>query len=57
MRLLHLKPEPARSEIFNQLEAVQLYQRCGYQPGPAFAGYPDNGLSLFLHKRLAEPAA
>jgi putative acetyltransferase len=36
----------------DQLEAVRLYQRCGYvQRGP-FGGYPDNGLSLFFEKRL-----
>lgn len=41
----------------DQTEALRLYQRCGYQPGPAFAGYPDNGLSLFLRKTLTVPAA
>jgi putative acetyltransferase len=35
-----------------QTEAVRMYQRCGYRPRAAFAGYPDNGLSLFLEKRL-----
>lgn len=35
-----------------QTVAVRLYRRCGYQPRVAFAGYPDNGLSLFLEKRL-----
>ena len=35
-----------------QHEAVALYRRAGYVERPAFAGYPDNGLSLFLHKRL-----
>ncbi len=36
----------------DQTEAVRLYQRCGYQPRAAFGGYDDNGLSLFLEKRL-----
>ena len=36
----------------NQHEAVRLYKRCGYQERAAFGGYPDNGLSLFLEKRL-----
>jgi putative acetyltransferase len=35
-----------------QREAVALYRRSGYVERLAFAGYPDNGLSLFLHKRL-----
>jgi putative acetyltransferase len=35
-----------------QTEAVRLYQRFGYRPRADFAGYPDNGLSLFLEKRL-----
>jgi putative acetyltransferase len=37
----------------DQTEAVRLYQRCGYQPRGPFGGYDDNGLSLFLEKRLA----
>lgn len=37
----------------DQTEAVRLYRRCGYQPRGPFAGYDDNGLSLFLEKRLA----
>jgi putative acetyltransferase len=36
----------------DQHEAVRLYQRCGYQVRGPFGGYPDNGLSLFLEKRL-----
>lgn len=37
----------------DQLEAVRLYERRGYQRCGPFAGYPDNGLSLFMHKRIA----
>jgi putative acetyltransferase len=37
----------------DQHEAVRLYERAGYRRRDAFAGYPDNGLSLFLQKRLA----
>lgn len=37
----------------DQTEAVRLYQRYGYQPRGPFGGYDDNGLSLFLEKRLA----
>lgn len=36
-----------------QQAAVALYRRAGYRDRPAFAGYPDNGLSLFLEKRLS----
>jgi putative acetyltransferase len=36
-----------------QRAALRLYERCGYRRRPAFGGYPDNGLSLFLEKRLA----
>ena len=36
----------------DQLEAVRLYERCGYTRRGPFGGYPDNGLSLFFHKRL-----
>jgi putative acetyltransferase len=36
----------------DQLEAVRLYQRCGYMQRGAFGGYPDNGLSLFYAKVL-----
>jgi len=35
-----------------QLEAVRLYERCGYVRCGPFGSYPDNGLSLFLEKRL-----
>jgi putative acetyltransferase len=35
-----------------QTEAVALYRRCGYFDRGPFGGYPDNGLSLFLEKRL-----
>jgi putative acetyltransferase len=37
----------------SQREAVRLYERCGYRRRGPFAGYPDNGLSLFFEKRLA----
>jgi putative acetyltransferase len=37
----------------DQAAAVRLYERCGYRRRMAFAGYPDNGLSLFLAKPLA----
>ena len=33
-----------------QHAALALYQRLGYRPCAAFAGYPDNGLSVFLEK-------
>ena len=36
----------------SQREAVRLYERCGYRRRGPFAGYPDNGLSLFFEKRL-----
>jgi len=35
-----------------QHEALRLYERCGYVRCAPFGGYPDNGLSLFLEKRL-----
>jgi putative acetyltransferase len=35
-----------------QTAAVRLYERCGYRRRGAFGGYPDNGKSLFLEKRL-----
>jgi putative acetyltransferase len=35
-----------------QPEAVRLYERCGYTRRGPFAGYPDNGLSLFFERRL-----
>jgi len=34
----------------DQIEAVRLYTRVGYQRRPAFGGYPDNGLSVFMEK-------
>jgi putative acetyltransferase len=37
----------------DQVEAVRLYERAGYARRAAFAGYPDNGLSLFFAKALA----
>jgi putative acetyltransferase len=36
----------------DQAEAVRLYERAGYHRRPAFAGYPDNGLSAFYAKAL-----
>jgi len=36
----------------DQVEAVRLYERCGYTRCAAFGGYDDNGLSLFYGKRL-----
>jgi len=36
----------------DQHAALRLYERCGYRPRAAFGGYPDNGLSVFLEKRL-----
>lgn len=36
-----------------QTGAVRLYERSGYRRRGTFAGYPDNGLSLFYEKRLA----
>lgn len=35
-----------------QVDAVRLYERCGYQRRVAFGGYPDNGLSVFFEKSL-----
>jgi putative acetyltransferase len=37
----------------DQREAVRLYERSGYERCGAFAGYADNGLSLFYAKALA----
>jgi putative acetyltransferase len=39
----------------DQTAAVRLYERAGYSPCAPFGGYPDNGLSLFLGKRLRVP--
>ena len=35
-----------------QVQAVRLYERCGYALRGPFGGYPDNGLSLFYAKVL-----
>ena len=35
-----------------QDQAVSLYEGCSYWRRAAFAGYPENGLSLFFEKRL-----
>jgi putative acetyltransferase len=35
-----------------QVEAVKLYERAGYVERGPFAGYPDNGLSVFYGKAL-----
>ncbi len=37
----------------DQHQALRLYRRAGYAPRAPFGGYPDNGLSVFMHKRLA----
>jgi putative acetyltransferase len=37
----------------DQTAAVRLYERAGYRRRGTFAGYPDNGLSLFYEKPLA----
>ncbi|MDH4051847.1 MAG: GNAT family N-acetyltransferase [Rubrivivax sp.] len=37
----------------DQPEALRLYERSGYRRCGAFGGYPDNGLSVFLDKRIA----
>jgi putative acetyltransferase len=37
----------------DQHEAVRLYERGGYTYRAAFGGYPANGLSVFMQKRLA----
>jgi putative acetyltransferase len=37
----------------DQAEAVRLYERAGYARWSPFAGYPDNGLSLFFAKELS----
>ncbi|MEP7282653.1 MAG: GNAT family N-acetyltransferase [Rubrivivax sp.] len=36
----------------DQQAAVRLYEAAGYCPCAPFAGYPDNGLSLFFSKSL-----
>ncbi len=35
-----------------QTEAVKLYEGAGYRPRGPYAGYPDNGLSVFYEKPL-----
>ena len=35
-----------------QLDAVRLYERCGYQQRGVFGLYPDNGLSVYYSKAL-----
>lgn len=37
----------------DQREAIRLYERCGYTRRGPFGGYDDNGLSLFMAKRLS----
>jgi putative acetyltransferase len=36
----------------DQREALRLYERTGYRRRAAFGGYPDNGLSVFMEKRV-----
>jgi putative acetyltransferase len=36
----------------DQYAALRLYERCGYRRRGPFAGYPDNGLSVFMGKHL-----
>ncbi len=36
----------------DQHAAIRLYERCGYSRRGPFGGYVDNGLSLFMSKRL-----
>lgn len=61
MRLLgaleqHLRAEGLALALLetgrDQHEAVRLYERAGYRAREAFGGYPDNGLSLFLGRRV-----
>jgi len=35
-----------------QLEALSLYRSVGFRHRPAFAEYPENGVSVFLELRL-----
>jgi putative acetyltransferase len=60
-RLLQTLEERLRAEGYRlavletgraQHEALKLYQAAGYRERPAFGGYPDNGLSVFLEKPL-----
>ncbi|WP_119353293.1 GNAT family N-acetyltransferase [Azohydromonas sediminis] len=41
----------------DQHEALRLYERAGYTRCGAFAGYPDNGLSVFMRKALPAKGA
>lgn len=36
-----------------QLEAIALYERCGYRRRGPFGAYPDDPNSVFMHKLLA----
>lgn len=38
----------------DQREAIRLYERCGYRRRAAFGGYPDNGLSVFMQRRIGD---
>lgn len=52
-RLIHAGLSLATLETGrDQREALRLYERCGYVRRGPFAGYPDNGLSVFYEKRL-----
>ncbi len=60
-RLLALLEDTLRGQGYHQalletgraqLEAVRLYERCGYTLRGPFGGYPDNGLSVFYGKAL-----
>ena len=61
VRLLEAMENQLRAESFTlalletgslQIQALRLYERCGYSPRAAFGGYPDNGLSVFYGKSL-----
>ena len=41
-----------RRERPDQPEVVKLYERCGHARCAPVGGYPDNGPSLFMAKRL-----
>jgi putative acetyltransferase len=65
MRLLealerHLRSEGLELALLetgrDQHEAMRLYERAGYRARAAFGGYPDNGLSMFLERRVAHHA-
>ena len=40
-----------------QPEALRLYERCGYSVRGSFGGYPDEFVSVFMEKMLAEKAS